>query len=444
MKLVASRSSALLSVLLFSTARTGAADGDCAALTAVFSSDDYKNCVNELGAEFHTPLTFSAEPNALVPPSVCSSATCARYLTQVKSIDADNCPFSHRGIDVIVKKSDFEISRIEAACEKTFDAKVPAPTPAASKPEETTTDAPAPKGDCAALTAVFSSDDYKNCKSDFEISRIEAACEKTFDAKVPAPTPAASRPTEDDPCKELTSVFGTLTDVLLTDDYKQCVTNLGDKFATPLTFSTAPNDKVPQEVRSIPADNCAFSHRGIDIVIKKADFELGRIDAKCQKLADQAATCKPVIDIISSDDYKNCVNKLQGSFQTPLSFAIPRANYVNKDVPTTMCTFDACTRYMSKVKAIPVIDCLFTHRGISLTIKKADFEIERIDKACSKAAADAKTDSTSTANAPGPANTPAPAADAKTASGKSFAIRHVGAVLSTVVATTVMLVVGMA
>ncbi|KAJ0399926.1 hypothetical protein ATCC90586_000112 [Pythium insidiosum] len=416
MKLVVSRPSALLSVLLFSMARTGAADGDCAALTAVFSSDDYKNCVNEVGAEFRTPLTFSAEPNALVPPSVCSSATCTRYLTQVKSIDADNCPFSHRGIDMVVKKSDFEISRIEAACEKTFDAKVPAPTPAASKPEETKTDAPI--GDCAALTAVFSSDDYKNCvnevgaefhtpltfsaepnalvppsvcssatctryltqKSDFEISRIEAACEKTFDAKVPAPTPAASKPTEDDPCKELTSVFG---------------------------------------------------------IINKTDFEIPRIEEAC-------ATCKPVIDIITSDDYKNCVNKLQGSFQTPLSFAIPRANFVNKDVPTAMCTFDACTRYMSKVKAIPVIDCLFTHRGITLTIKKADFEIERVEKACSKAAADAKTDSTSTANAPGPAYTPAPAADAKTASGKSFAIRQVGAALSTVVATTVMLVVRMA
>ncbi|GLE05353.1 hypothetical protein PINS_up014366 [Pythium insidiosum] len=292
----------------------------------VFKSDDYKQCVNSLGGKWQTPLTFllgAESPNKDVPEAMCKNNACQKYIAKVKSINADNCPFSHRGIDMIVKKADFELERIDKACGKKEVA--------------------APTGSCQELTDVFKS-----------------------------------------------------------DDYKQCVNSLGGKWQTPLTFllgsrrepqqgrprAMCKNDacqKYIAKVKSIKEDNCPFSHRGIDMIVKKADFELERIDKACGKkeVAAPTGSCQELTDVFKSDDYKQCVNSLGGKWQTPLTFLLG-AESPNKDVPEAMCKNDACQKYIAKVKSIKEDNCPFSHRGIDMIVKKADFELERIDKACGK------------------------------------------------------------
>ncbi|KAJ0399925.1 hypothetical protein ATCC90586_000111 [Pythium insidiosum] len=306
----------------------GADTAACQDLIDVFKSDDYKQCVNELKGKWQTPLTFlggNANPNKDVPETMCKYDACKKYISKVKSINADNCPFSHRGIDMIVKKVDFEIDRIDKAC----------------KNDTPITQAPSPTGACQDLTDVFKS-----------------------------------------------------------DDYKQCVNELKGTWQTPLTFLGAtqnPNKDVPEtmckydackkyisKVKSINADNCPFSHRGIDMVVKKSDFELERIDKACGKQETPdipTGACHELTDVFKTDEYKQCVNELKGKWQTPLTFLGGNAN-PNKDVPETMCKNDACKKYIGMVRSINADNCPFSHRGIDMIVKKADFELERIDKAC--------------------------------------------------------------
>ncbi|GLE05349.1 hypothetical protein PINS_up014362 [Pythium insidiosum] len=316
----------------------------CQDLIDVFKSDDYKQCVNSLGGKWQTPLTFllgAESPNKDVPEAMCKNGACQNYIAKVKSINADNCPFSHRGIDLIVKKADFELDRIDKACNPSTQPTTPTPTPVGA-------------------------------------------------------------------CQELTDVFKS-------DDYKQCVNSLGGKWQTPLTFllgAESPNKDVPEamckndacqkyiaKVKSITADNCPFSHRGIDMIVKKADFELDRIEKACKNSTTPTPTptststptptptgsCQELTDVFKSDDYKQCVNELKGKWQTPLTFLLG-AESPNKEVPDTMCKNDACKRYVSKVKSINADNCPFSHRGIDMVVKKADFELDRIEKACGAAA----------------------------------------------------------
>ncbi|KAJ0396251.1 hypothetical protein P43SY_003274 [Pythium insidiosum] len=143
------------------------------------------------------------------------------------------------------------------------------------------------------------------------------------------------------------------------------------------------------------------------MVVKKADFELERIDKACGKQEKQQdknvalraeGNCQQLTDVFKSDEYKQCVNSLEGKWQTPLTFLGGNAN-PNKDVPEAMCKNDACQKYISKVKSINADNCPFSHRGIDMVVKKADFELERIDKACGFTS-DTKSTAPTTASSP--------------------------------------------
>ncbi|GLD98803.1 hypothetical protein PINS_up007521 [Pythium insidiosum] len=186
---------------------------------------------------------------------MCKNDACQKYIAKVKSINADNCPFSHRGIDMVVKKADFELDRIDKAWQEGGG-----------------------------------SSDWRVPGADGRVQerRLQAVRQQSWRQVADAGDVPARRREPQQGCPR-----GHVQERRLPEVHRQ-----------------GQVDQARTTVRSVTA---------IDMVVKKADFELDRIDKACGKkeVAAPTGACQELTDVFKSDDYKQCVNSLGGKWQTP-------------------------------------------------------------------------------------------------------------------------------